>query len=346
MSLPTARVRIGLVGAGNFGGEIARIISGRPEMELAGIADVNADAARDRAEAYGVPSWGDHRALLAECECDAIAVVTPHSTHREIVVDAANAKSHVFCEKTMAVHVADCHDMIEATDRNGVKLMIGHKRRFRSAHAEIKRLLDGGEFGRPLAINVHGYFGRQIQGFWSKKELNGGLLYWAGTHDVDTIRHYLGEVDEVAAMVGPKMFPDLTDYDDAIAMTLRFHNGAVGSFQVTTFFPMATYRTSFTYEIACEHGGIAYDPRQVAVHSAKHGGPMQTTFFEGYGFEEAFATEWDSFAAWVLRDEPPVLTGEDGLRVVEIMHAAYISADQGGHPVSLPLDRNERRPFA
>ena len=49
---------------------------------------------------------------------------------------------------------------------------------------------------------------------------------------------------------------------------------------------------------------------------------MQTTFFEGYGFEEAFDTEWDSFAAWVLRGEPPVLTGEDGLRAVEIMQAA------------------------
>ncbi len=343
--MSTGRVRIGLVGAGNFGGEIARIVAGRPELELVGVADVNPDAARARAEAYGVPWWSDHRALLAECECDAVAVATPHSTHRDIVVDAAEAKRHVFCEKTMAVHVADCHEMIEATDRNGVKLMVGHKRRFRSAHAEIKRLLDGGEFGRPLAINVHGYFGRQIQGFWSKKELNGGLLYWAGTHDVDTIRYYLGEVDEVAAMVGPKVFPDVTDYDDAIAVNLKFRSGAVGSIQVTTFFPMATYRTSFAYAISCEHGGIAYDPRQVAVHYGTHDGPMQTTFFEGYGFDEAFATEWDSFAAWVLRDEPPVLTGEDGLRAVEIMQAAYISADQGGRPVSLPLDRDERRPF-
>jgi len=338
-------VRIGLIGAGNFGGEVAKIVARRPELELVGVADVNADAARNRGDMYGTPSWGDHGDLLAECDCDAVAVATPHNTHRDIVVDAAAAGRHIFCEKTMAITVAECHDMIEAADRHGVKLMIGHKRRFRGAHAEIKRLLDSGEFGQPLSINVHGYFGRRIHGFWSRRAANGGLLYWAGTHDVDTIRHYLGEVDTVSAMTGPKLFPDVTDYDDAIAVNLRFRNGAVGSIQVTTAFPMATYRTSFSYQIACEHGGIAYDPRQVAVHSATHDGPMQTTFFEGYGFEEAFDTEWDSFAAWVLRDEPPVLTGEDGLRAVEIMQAAYMSVDEGGTPISLPLDRNERRPF-
>ncbi len=338
-------VRVGLIGAGNFGGEVAKIVARRPELELVGVADVNAEAAQRRGEEYGTPCWGDHGDLLAECDCDAVAVATPHNTHRDIVVDAAAAGRHIFCEKTMAITVAECHDMIEAADRHGVKLMIGHKRRFRGAHAEIKRLLDTGEFGQPLSINVHGYFGRRIHGFWSRKAANGGLLYWAGTHDVDTIRYYLGEVDTVSAMVGPKLFPDVTDYDDAIAVNLRFRSGALGSIQVTTAFPMATYRTSFSYQIACEHGGIAYDPRQVAVHYATHDGPMQTTFFEGYGFEEAFDTEWDSFAGWVLRDEPPVLTGEDGLRAVEIMQAAYLSVEEGGRPISLPLDRNERRPF-
>ena len=340
-----ARVRVGLIGAGNFGGEVAKIIARRPELELVGVADVNPDAARNRGEMYDAPWWTDYRVLLAECDCDAVAVATPHNTHRDIVVDAAAAGRHVFCEKTMAITVAECHDMIEAAERHGVKLMVGHKRRFRSAHAEIKRLLDSGEFGRPLSINVHGYFGRRIHGFWSRKATNGGLLYWAGTHDVDTIRHYLGEVDTVSAMAGPKVFPNVTDYDDAIAVNLRFRSGALGSLQVTTAFPMATYRTSFSYQIACEHGGIAYDPRQVAVHYAAHDGPMQTTFFEGYGFEEAFDTEWDSFAAWVLRDEAPVLTGEDGLRAVEIMQAAYMSVEEGGRPISLPLDCHERRPF-
>jgi predicted dehydrogenase len=110
-------------------------------------------------------------------------------------------------------------------------------------------------------------------------------------------------------------------------------------------FNMATYRTAFGYDIVCENGGMAYDPRQIAVHHQLYGQPMETTFFEGYGHDIAFVREWSSFAGWVLRDEAPVLTGEDGLRCVEIIQAAYISAVEGG-PVGLPLDRDDRRPGA
>ena len=342
---PTDRVRVGLIGAGNFGRHTAAIIAGLPELELVGVADVRADAAAQMGAEYGVPSWEGHEALLAACECEAVAIVTPHSTHRDISVASGEAGRHIFCEKTMAVTVAECHDMIESAEANGVKLMVGHKRRFRTAHAEIKRLLETGEFGRPMAINVAGYFGRVLGGFWTVRALCGGLMYWAGTHDVDTIRHYLGEVDQVSAITGPKLFPELSDQEDSIAVNLRFASGAIGSIQVSTHYPMATYRTAFTYQIVCERGGIAYDPRQVAVHTQLRDQPMQTTFFEGYGADEAYDREWSSFAAWILRDEPPVLTGEDGLRTVEIMQAAYISAEKQGAPVTLPLDRHERRPF-
>ena len=207
----------------------------------------------------------------------------------------------------------------------------------------MKRLLDGGDFGHPLAINVNGYFGRRIGGWWSSREACGGLLHWAGVHDVDTIRYLLGEVEEVFAMESLKVDPDLSDYSDAISVSMRFQSGAVGALQVSTLFPMGTYRTAFGYDIVCENGGMAYDPRQVAVHHQLDGRPMETTYLEGYGHDVAFIREWSSFAGWVLHDETPVLTGEDGLRCVEIIQAAYISVAEGS-AVSLPLDRNDQRP--
>ena len=339
------RVRVGLIGAGSMGVEIAQILRRNPALELAGVADVDARAASALADAYSAPSWNSHRELLESCDCDAVAVSTPHNTHRDIVVEAAAAGRHIFCEKTMAINVAECHEMIAATKAAGVKLMIGHKRRFRPAYQEIKRLLDGGDFGRPLAINVAGYFGRHIDGWWASKRACGGLLHWAGVHDVDTIRYLLGEVSLVSAVEGPKVRPELTDYADAINVAFKFRSGAAGSLQVSTFYPMATYRTSFSFQIVCENGGIAYDPRQVAVQHQLEGEPMQTTFFEGYGHDVAFDREWSNFAAWVARDEEPLLTGEDGLRCVEILQAAYISAEQS-QVVKLPLDPSDRRPWA
>ena len=338
------RVRLGLIGAGGFGAYTAQLIDRQPEIALVGVADVDSSTAARLGEERGIPFWTDHRSLLDECDCDAIAVVTPHSTHRDIVVDAAAASRHVFCEKTMAITVADCHDMVEAADAHGIKLMVGHKRRFRPAAVAIRNALGSEGLGRPLAVNVRGYFGRHITGFWRERELCGGLLYWAGVHDVDTLRYLFGEVASVYAVLGPKLRPEISDQEDAIAVALTFESGMLGSIQVSTFFPMATYQTAFGFDIVCERGGIAYSAQDLTVTTHIEGEQPHTVQLEHNSAEGAYDREWSSFAAWVLRDETPVLTGEDGLRCVEILQAAYLSADTGAR-VDLPLDRNERRPF-
>jgi|GEM_PF-2048404 len=208
----------------------------------------------------------------------------------------------------------------------------------------MKRLLEFGGFGHPIAVNVVGFFGRRIDRFYKSREASGGLLYWAGVHDVDTLRHLMGEVDSVYSTIGPKLHPEVDDLEESISVTLNFASGAIGSLQVSTYYPMATYRTGFSYQIVCERGGIAYDPRQIAVVSQIEGESAQTSFFEGYDATPAFLHEWSNFAAWSLRDEPPVLTGEDGLRCVEILQAASISAETRA-VVRLPLQTDDRRPY-
>ena len=337
-------VRIALVGAGGFGAYTTELLDRQPEIQLVAVADTDGGKAERLGGERGVPFWTDHRTLLDECDCDAVAVVTPHSSHRDIVVDAAAAGRHVFCEKTMAITVAECHDMVDAADAHGVKLMVGHKRRFRPASVAIRRALTSAGIGRPLAVNVRGYFGRRITGFWRERSLCGGLLYWAGVHDVDTLRYLFGEVASVYAVLGPKLRPDVSDQEDAISVALTFQSGMLGSLQVSTFYPMATYQTAFGFDIVCERGGIAYNPHDLTVTTQLEDRPPSEVRLEHNSADGAYDTEWSSFAAWVLHDEPPVLTGEDGLRCVEILQAAYLSAATGTR-VDLPLDRNERRPF-
>ncbi len=344
MSSASPCVRIGLIGAGGFGAYTAELLDRQPEIDLVGVADVDQAKAERLGRERGIPFWTDHRALLDASDCDAVAVVTPHSTHRDIVVDAAAAGRHVFCEKTMAITVADCYDMVEAADAHGVKLMVGHKRRFRPASVAMQQALATERLGRPLAVNVGGYFGRHITGFWRERALCGGLLYWAGVHDVDTLRYFFGEVASVYAVLGPKLRPEISDQEDAISVALTFESGMLGSIQVSTFFPMATYQTAFGFDIVCERGGVAYNAQDLTVVTHIEGEQPHTAQLEHNAADGAYDIEWSSFAAWVLHDETPVLTGEDGLRCVEILQAAYLSADTGAR-VDLPLARNERRPF-
>ena len=337
------RVRLGLIGAGGFGTYTTELLDRQPEIELVGVADVNLEAAERLGKARDIPYWATHNQLLEDCECDAVAVVTTHATHRDIVVDSAYAGRHVFCEKTMAITVADCYDMGQAAEANNIKLMVGHKRRFRPAAIELKRALVDGELGKPLAVNVQGFFGRRITGFWSRRADCGGLLYWAGVHDIDTLRHLFGEVSSVYAVIGPKVHPEVSDQEDAISVILTFQSGLVGSLQVSTYYPMASYQTAFGFEISCERGGVSYDSKNLTIIRQSEGGKPQQIQLENNAADTAYDHEWASFAGWILRDEPPVLTGNDGLRCVEILQAAYISADTG-LPVKLPLDTNERRP--
>jgi predicted dehydrogenase len=236
--------------------------------------------------------------------------------------------------------------MIEAADRHGVKLMVGHKRRLRPAYAYMGEVLRSGVIGQPIAANVLGFhwrvWDREIH-WMARRSAVGGLLHWAGVHDVDTMRFLLGEVSSVFAVEGPKLL-DNTDYADSLLVTLCFTNVAVGSLQVSPYFPMFAYRRAFSYQIVGDKGGIWYDPTRMTVEHQVGDGPRTVKTFDEWGFEIAYAAELRSFARWVLLDEPPVLTGVDGLRCVEIMQAAYLSAAER-REISLPLSRSETGPW-
>ena len=76
-----------------------------------------------------------------------------------MAIAAAEAGKHIFCEKPMAMNVAECYAMIEAAEANGVKLMVGHKRRLRPQYAKMAEIVRGQRYGRPLAVQINGFYG-------------------------------------------------------------------------------------------------------------------------------------------------------------------------------------------
>jgi phthalate 4,5-cis-dihydrodiol dehydrogenase len=337
---------VDLIGCGSFGSEMATFIADLPEMSLRGVYDEDGDRASALAAKVGAEAFPRLDELLRSSGAAAVVIATPHDTHRNLAVAAARAGRHVFCEKAMARTVAECFDMIEAAAQSGVKLMVGHKRRLRPSYAYMGEILRSGVVGRPIAANVLGFhwrvWNRQTH-WWARRSAVGGLLHWAGVHDVDTLRFLLGEVAAVYAVEGPKLL-DHTDYADSLTVTMRFRSGAVASLQVSPYFPMFAYRRAFSYQIVCDRGGIWYDPTRMTVEHQVGDGPRTVKTFDEWGFDVAFAAELRSFARWVLVDEPPLLTGEDGLRCVEIMQAAYLSAAEH-REISLPLARSETGPW-
>lgn len=330
-------VMIGLIGYGWFAELLcARVIPYVTELKVAAVCDP-ALGRRDQAKMQlGVPVFEDIQALLAGSNCEAVIVLTPHNTHRMLVEAATAAGRHVFCEKAMAVTVEDCLAMITAARVAGVELLVGHMQKLFPPYARVIDLVRSGRYGGPLAVNVFGFHWCPVfEGWWRSKKACGGLLYWTGIHDLDTMRHVVGdEVVEVYAVAGPKT-DGYTDYEDSIAVTLRYENGAIGTLQITPHDPLRDFNHSFSLSVVCERGSIRYLPEGPAVeHGARslhELGERQVERFATHEDNENAAYRWElgHFARVVRGIERPVLTGEDGLRCVEVMQAAYRSMATG-----------------
>jgi predicted dehydrogenase/sugar lactone lactonase YvrE len=337
----TPEVRLAIIGCGDFGTYMAEIIAAMEDFRIVAVCDTDSDRARPLGEAYGVPAFDSFDDCLEKSGANAVALFTPNNLHHEQALAAAARGMHIFCEKPMALNVEQCYQMIEAAEKVGVCLMVGHKRRLRPQYAKMAEIVRSRALGRILTININGYFGRLAQGWWRKEACSGGLLSYAGVHDIDFLRHICGEVATVTARVPVKTDPH-TDYEDAISLLLQFESGVAATLEVCPLYALQTFRQAFVVQIVFEHGSLWYNPHDFTLRVRDAAGNEDSFSFDNEsGFLHAYTTELRSFARWVMLGETPVLTAWDGLRCVEIMQAARQSAYSGGE-VALPLPKTCR----
>ncbi|MGI8423649.1 MAG: Gfo/Idh/MocA family protein [Chloroflexota bacterium] len=326
-------LRIGLIGCGTMGTSHATQMAKLSELRLAAVCDVDLSKTRAAAQAAAaagnpaVKAYSDVAALLADADLPAVIVATPNFTHRRIVLDALAAGKDVFCEKPMALTVADCDEMIAAARSRGRKLMVGQVLRLITVFAEVRRLVRDGVIGEPRALRILRSSARRPEagGAWratwrQKRENTGGLLCELNVHEFDFMRAVMGEVAEVSAMAENFAHPQ-QDYEDHVVVTVRFRNGGLGVLESST----ATAIGATEGLVTGTKGSIHYDWGKNSVRYREIGGePVDLPVERDSG--RSVQTELSSFARWVLHDEPPVVTAEDGRRAVQIAEAAYLSA--------------------
>jgi len=176
-----AAYRVGIIACGSIARLHARGWQAAPDVEIAALADTNADALKDFGESFGVPPehrYSDLREMLAKEQLDIVSVGSWHAQHAEMVVAAAAARPKlILCEKPMAANLQQADQMLIACRRNNVKLAIGHQRRFYSGWIAARDLIREGAIGKPTRL-------------WSV--VLDGLLNW-GTHTIDCMRFLLDE---------------------------------------------------------------------------------------------------------------------------------------------------------
>src|SRR4029450_7065127 len=144
------RLGVGLVGVGRLGRVYAKDLASRiPETRLTAVADPDVAAAKEVAAEWDVPAWyATPQELIADPNVDAIVIVSPTHTHREIVVHAAAQRKPTFCEKPLALSLGECREMQAAVDKSGTFFQMGFMRRFDPGYAAAKKQVDGVRMGQ------------------------------------------------------------------------------------------------------------------------------------------------------------------------------------------------------
>jgi len=303
-----------------------------PNVELVGIADENKERGVKFAEYFKIKYIPSYEELIQKV--DAVVITSENAKHKELTLMAAAQKKHIICEKPISVSVQDAQDMIDACKKNGVKLQIAFPCRFSPSYKRVKQVVDDGQIGQILAINGTNH-GSMPGGWFTDKALAGGGAVMDHTvHVADLIRYLTGaEFVKVYAEVDKRFHPEL-NIDDCGTLSMTMSNGIFctldPSWSRTSAYPVWG---DVTLRIIGTKGVVSMDMFGQKANLYNVDDRKAQWLYWGANTDAGLIK---SFIDAVEKDTPVFITGEDGLRAMELALGAYRSAETG-KPVELPF---------
>jgi len=327
------KLKIGVLGVGEMGRRHAenlrRLV---PEAQLVAVADVASDRAAQAASELEIEhSFPSLEEMLAHKDLQAVLIATPDKFHAKAIQAAAAAGKDILCEKPIATTLADAHDALNAVARAGVRLQIGFMRHYDPAYEAAMKRVEAGEIGEPVVFKS---VGRDkdvppIAGYQSG--VNGMLFYNNTIHDFDLARWLMrDEVTEAHAYTTVAIRPEVAQYGDVVAgvVNLKYAGGAIGNVES---YVQALYAYDVRTEVVGSKGSIFVGSLQKtpATFLSVNGGTEILADHFLSRFADAYAAEVKDFVHNMLCEQPPRVSGDDGLKALAIAVAAEQSYLQG-----------------
>ncbi|MCD6508268.1 Gfo/Idh/MocA family oxidoreductase [Candidatus Poribacteria bacterium] len=294
-----------------------------PNAEIVAIYNEDTSVADDLCRRFGGKFFDDYHKLLEE-DLDAVIVCSANADHREHVTAAAEAGKAVLCEKPIATTVEDGQEMIEACEKAGVKFGIAFPCRYIPAVRRAKEAVESGQIGRIIGIKGTNH-GSMPGGWFAQKEKSGGGAVMDHTvHVVDLWRWFLkSEVVEVYAESDTLMHQ--IEVDDCGILTLLFDNGVFATLDASWSRPKS-FPTwgDVTMEIVGVNGVISLDAFAQDFDLYNDKVMKAQWIYWGDNMDMGLISD---FIESIEEDRPFMITGEDGLRALEVALAAYRSAE-------------------
>lgn len=359
--MPENPLRIALIGPGKVAHLHAKAVLGTPDTALVAVYGRTYQKAEQFANEYGIRAYDNIADMVDRERVDLCIVCTPHPAHREPTVSALDAGSHVLVEKPLAASLADCDAMMEAARRSGRHLGVVSQRRFYAPSMRIRNAIDTGLIGMPAlgTIQMLGwrdepyYQSDPWRGTWAGE--GGGVLVNQAPHQLDLLLWYMGEIESVFGIWTNVNHPYIEVDDSAVAI-VRFKNGGLGNIIVSNSQKPGLFgkvhihgqngasvgvqtdggsmfiagRTGITEPPVNDIWTVPGEEQQLARFIAD-----DTAFFNQIdAITYFFGLQIADFRDAIRDGRPPMVTGDDGRRVVALFEAIYEST-QTGLPVRL-----------
>jgi myo-inositol 2-dehydrogenase/D-chiro-inositol 1-dehydrogenase len=317
--------KLGIIGLGYIGKIHLRHGLKLKNAKIIAVSDIS-EKALAKAKKMGVKkTYNNYELLLKDPEINAVVIALPTHLHLQCAKKAAEAKKHIFLEKPMARTVEEAKEIISAAKKNSVKLMMGYPMRFSTEFEALRQKINDGTLGDievanaayvstgPFFHRADGYSPVPVPEWWFNKELTGGgVLIDLGSHIINLLRWFFGDVIDIKSHLRHRFN---LDFEDSATCLAKFESGTTATINIGWFSQQYKLRIDLLGSV--KHASVEHIPPNPIIAAFQ----MLTTGFSR--FYQSHFRELEYFSDCVIYDRSPSSTAEDGLKDIEAISRAY-----------------------
>ena len=304
------KLGVAVIGTGQWGKNHARVYKELPSTELIAVCDVNAERAKAMAEQYGVKAYSDSTEMLKNKDIQAVNVCTWSTILHQEAMKSLNAGRHVLVEKPMSTTPEQARELVKTAQENDLHLTVGFLMRFIPGLQLIRQNVENKKIGELVSITAK----RVSQ--WPERIGDVGVVKDTAIHDIDVMR-FISKQDPISvyAKMGSKRIQKFEDYAQIM---LTYENGETAFIESNWLTPYKTRTLTATGTEAIMK--LDYNTQELSVEEKTQ------TIQPRLAFQEPLKAELQHFVDCINKTTKPIVTGEDGVKALEIATAAMQSS--------------------
>ena len=327
-------LNVSLLGAGAIVKDHLEAYKRDGRVKVTWICDKDIERAQKIANDYDIPHvTTDYTQSLEDSQVDFVDIMTPNFLHKPMALNAMEAGKAVLCEKPMALNAQESQDMVDASRRMGIRLFVKYHQRFDPVHVMAKKMLETGEFPMPV-MALATLFGNHLPSMLNPEHwrgipslTGGGCLFSSGSHIIDLLRFFFGDVLAVTAVNRQLVANNPQKGDDNSSVILEFKSGIIATF--VGCWTTNTWSRSYRWWNADKTMYIYQDAEKANHLDVEDGSGRENLLISPDWARESHCIAISHFIDQMLKDVEPCYSLEECVKSMKTLESAYKSSAEG-----------------